>query len=73
MNKHFYNDLGTVTEEMEQTQYGIHYVLSFVKKVAFRSAYSNEVDAEVDLEELDSFQDRLDCLNALPSVVMFDE
>ena len=73
LNRHFYNELGNVTEEMERTQYGIHYVLSFVKKVSFRSGFSNEVDAEVDLEKLDVFQDRLDCLNALPSRVTFDE
>ena len=58
---------------MERTQYGIHYVLSFVKKVAFRSSFSDEIEAEVDLEVLDNFQDRLDCLNALPSMVTFDE
>ena len=65
--------MGDVTEGMERTQYGIHYVLSFVKKVAFRSRMSDEIEAEVDLEELDNFQDRLDCLNALPSIVTFDE
>ena len=73
MNKHFYNDIGDVTEDMERTQYGIHYVLSFVKKVAFRSRFSEENDAEVNLEELEDFGDRLECLNALPSIVMFDE
>lgn len=72
LNQHFYNDLGDVTEEMERTQYGIHYVLSFVKKVEVVDM-SGEVGVELDMEKLDSFQDRLDCLNALPSLVMFDE
>ena len=73
LNRHFYNELGNVTEEMERTQYGINYVLSFVKSVAFKSRFSDEIEAEVDLEQLDDFKDRLDCLNALPSMVMFDE
>ena len=71
LNKHFYNDLGNVTEEMERTQYGINYVLSFVKSVALKNNLSEKIEAEVDLEQLDNFQDRLDCLNALPSMVMF--
>lgn len=73
LNRHFYNDLGNVTEEMEQTQYGIDFVLSFVKDISFKSNFSDEQDAFVDLEKLDEFQDRLDCLNSIPSMVMFDE
>ena len=73
LNKHFYNDIGSVTEEMERTQYGINYVLSFVKSVSLKNNLSDTIEAEVDLEQLDNFQDRLDCLNALPSMVMFDE
>ena len=73
LNRHFYNELGEVTDDMERTQYGIHYVLSFVKRVSFRSRFSEEVEAEIDLEELDNFRDKLDCLNALPSMVTFDE
>lgn len=73
LNKHFYNDLGSVTEEMEQTQYGINYILSFVKHVSVVNNFSNELEAEIDLEQLDSFKDVMDCLNALPSRVMFDE
>lgn len=73
LNKHFYNELGNVTEDMERTQYGIQYVLSFVKSVSFKNNISETTEAEVDLEQLEDFQDRLDCLNALPSMVMFDE
>lgn len=69
----FYNTDEEITEEMERTQFGINYVLSFVKKVKVKSAVSGETTAEVDLMTLDNFSDRLDCLNALPSVVMFDE
>lgn len=73
LNKYFYNDLGNVTEEMEQTQYGINFILSFVKHVSVINNISGEMEAEIDLEQLEQFGDILDCLNALPSRVMFDE
>lgn len=72
LNRHFYNDLGDITEEMERTQFGIHYILSFVKRIEVLNL-SGGMDVEIDLDKLDSFKDRLDCLNEMPSVVMFDE
>ena len=71
--KHFYTELGDVTEEMESTQLGIHFVLSFVKRVEVLNVTSGGTEAELDLDSLQSFSDRLDCLNALPSMVTFDE
>lgn len=71
--RYFYSELGTVTEEMERTQFGLDFVLSFIKKVSVTNAISGQVEAEVDLTSLDVFSDRLDCLNALPSIVMFDD
>ena len=73
MYKHFYNDLGQVTEEMESAQLGIHFILSFVKHIWVRELVSGELSAEVDLASLDEFSDRLDCLNSLPSMVTFDD
>lgn len=39
---HFYNDLGEVTEEMERTQLGIDFVLSFIKEMSIYDAFSSE-------------------------------
>ena len=69
----FYNTDEEITEEMEKTQFGINYILSFVKHVKVKSAMSGEVNAEIDVESLEDFRDRLDCINSLPSVVMFDD
>lgn len=44
---HFYNDIGDVTEEMERTQFGIEFVLSFVKGVSV--LYGGETCADIDL------------------------
>jgi hypothetical protein len=72
---YFYEELGVVTEEMEQTQFGINLVLAFVKKVVvYRGLDATHTpEASVDLEAIDTMQGRLDCLNALPSMVMFDD
>ena len=70
---HFYEELGNVTEEMEQTQFGIDFVMAFIKKVSVLNSISNQLEAEVDLTKLDLFSDKLDCLNSIPSIVMFDE
>lgn len=71
--EYFYSQLGVVTEEMEQTQFGINFVLTFVKRVKVLDALQTEVQAEIDLTEVEDFQSRLDCLNFLPSLVMFDD
>lgn len=49
---HFYNNLGQVTEEMERTQYGINFVMAFIKKVRVFSQYrdGDAPDAEIDLD-----------------------
>ena len=31
--RYFYNELGTVTDEMEQTQFGINFIFSFVRTI----------------------------------------
>ena len=71
----FYEELGTVTEEMERTQFGIDFVMSFVKRITVyeRFSGSNEPSADIDLTAVGSFKERLDCLNMIPSMVMFDE
>ena len=58
---------------MEQTQFGINFVLAFVKGVKVMDAFQTQVQAEIDLTKVDVFQERLDCVNSLPSIVMFDE
>ena len=72
---YFYEELGNVTEEMERAQFGINFVLSFVKRIAVynRLSDSSEPDADINLVEVDTFKERLDCLNEVPSLVMFDE
>lgn len=71
---HFYNNLGQVTEEMERTQYGINFVLAFMKKVSvFNIMDDNRLEATIELEQIDEWGDRMDCINALPSMVVFDE
>lgn len=71
MTNHFYQELGPVTDEMEQTQYGINFVLSFIKSVNVSNKYDETDSMTVDLFEL-SWQDRLDIINSLPSMVVFD-
>lgn len=72
--RHFYNDLGEVTEEMEQTQFGIDFVIAFVKRIRVLDPVKMQVQADIDLTQLDGdFSQRLDCVNSLPSLVMFDE
>lgn len=72
---YFYEELGEVTEEMEQTQFGITFVLSFIKKVRVFNGLSGEdgPEAQIDLTSVDSFKERMECINTIPSMVMFDE
>ena len=72
---HFYNNLGQVTEEMERTQYGINFVMAFIKKVKVFSQYrdGDAPYAEIDLDEIEEWQGHLDCISALPSLVVFDD
>lgn len=71
LTNHFYADLGDVTEEMEQTQFGMHWVFSFIKKVSVFNSFTDELEFELDMAELD-WEDRLDAINELPSSVVFD-
>ena len=71
---HFYGGDDPVTEDMERTQFGIEFVLAFVHSIDVVGVMNPEQDStRVDLTMLEDFQDRLDCLNSIPSMVMFDE
>lgn len=74
---HFYGgSMGEITDEMERTQLGINFILAFVKKVAIYGILDEDMEnpeAEIEFTDEMQFGDRLDCLNSLPSVVMFDE
>ena len=69
----FYTQLGEVTEEMENTQFGINFVLAFIKRIKVLDLVHGNEQAEIDLTQIDEFVERLDCVNSLPSLVMFDE
>ena len=73
--EHFYEELGEVTEDMERTQLGINFILSFIKKIRMFNALSDDSSpvVELDMADLDDFQSRLDCINELPSLVVFDD
>ena len=71
--RHFYSDLGQVTEEMERTQFGINFVLSFVKRIVVSNSLTMDGEFDIDLSSIDNFKDRLDCISSLPSLVVFDE
>ena len=47
--KFFYNDIGEITEEVEQTQFGINYVLAFIKGITVYNGKTGDVIADVDL------------------------
>ena len=47
--------------------------MSFVKRIVVSDALSGNIEAEVNMLDIDDFQGRLDCINSLPSMVMFDE
>lgn len=74
LHKHFYSELGNVTEEMERTQFGIEYVLSFISKISVTNPFvdPNLPETVLDMSTLD-FKSRLECINLLPSLVVFDE
>lgn len=71
--RHFYNDLGEVTEQMEQTQYGINFVLGFIKRITVSNSFDGSDKVSLDLSKVDSWADRMDCINSLPSQVVFDQ
>lgn len=71
--RHFYSDMGNITEEMERTQFGINFVMSFVKSIRVTNSLNPNDDFSISLLEIDDFKDRLECLNSLPSLVVFDE
>ena len=72
---HFYGSLGEVTEEMERTQFGINFVFSFIKTIRIVNpvAGPRPDDPYIQLDELHDWQARLDAVNALPSMVVFDQ
>lgn len=69
---HFYACLGEVTDEMEQTQFGLNFIFAFIKGLKVFNATNGELDFELNFKDLDEWQDRLDCVNSLPSMVIFD-
>ena len=71
MDNHFYGNLGQVTEEMEQTQYGINLLMSFVKKIKMINSISGDEELDIDLTSI-PWQDRVDLINSLPSILVFD-
>lgn len=74
MNHSFYRDLEDVSEEMERTQYGIQFIMSFIKSIRIFSIMDAEhAECEIDLTKIDDWQGRIDCISALPSLVVFDD
>lgn len=71
--KYFYSELGEITQEVEQTQYGINLVLAFIKKISVFNSMDGEDMATVDLTELGTFKEKMECINALPSTLVFDQ
>lgn len=69
----FYGIDGEVTEEMEKTQLGIYYVFTFIRSLKVTNPLSPESDAFLNLDSLDNWQDKIDCINELPSMVVFDK
>lgn len=41
---HFYSNMGEVTEEMERTQFGINFVMSFIKEITMTNLSTNEIE-----------------------------
>lgn len=68
---HFYSNMGSVTEEMERTQFGINFVMSFIREIAMENLSTGEIETKINLEEVD-WESRMDCINLLPSLVVFD-
>ena len=69
-------EAGEVNEEMERTQFGINYVMTFVKRIRvwnYQSAAENQLVAEIDLTSIKDYGERQECLNTIPSIVMFDD
>ena len=68
----FYGIDGNVTEEMEKTQLGIYFVFSFIRSINVLNPFSKQDATVLNLDELEDWQDKIDCINALPSIVVFD-
>ena len=70
----FYGSGETITEEMERTQFGINYVMAFVKRIrVFNRMNLDEPRIDLDLTTMDDFQSRFECLNEIPSLVTLDD
>ena len=72
---YFYQKLGTVTQEMEQTQFGIYFVFSFIRSIKVVNMIDGEREGDpfIDLTQIQNWKDRADCINSLPSMVVFDQ
>lgn len=73
MMRYFYNYMGEVTEELERTQFGINFLFSFIKSVKVVNLVNGHVDAEIDMTQIEDWGDVVECLNMIPSMVMFDD
>ena len=69
---HFYSNMGEVTEEMERTQFGINFVMSFIREIKMDNISTGETETEINLDEMD-WETRMECINLLPSLVVFDQ
>lgn len=70
--RYFYNELGEVTDEMEQTQYGINFVLSFIKSVTVYNIITETVEASINISDVQDCGEKLEAINVMPSMVIFD-
>lgn len=53
LNRHFYSSLGFVTDEMEQTQFGINFLFAFIKGIKVMNIFTDEMEVEVpDMDSL---------------------
>ena len=71
--RNFYTQLGPVTDEMEETQFGINLVLTFIKNITIINSMTSEVEMVVDSSEFENWGEWLNIVNSVPSMVVFDE
>lgn len=57
MTGHFYRDLGPITEDMEKTQFGINFLMTFIKSVEITDqlSFSGEDRIVLNLLDIDNF------------------
>ena len=72
---YFYESLGQVTEEMERTQFGIYLVFAFIRTIKVINLMNGESDDDpfIDVTQITDWYERVECINSLPSMVVFDQ